>query len=289
MKDIANIHLVVHLGYFGFRAANYEVTYDIRNDKVEPPHQPIYNKCLAKLRKIGFTVTKDPEIEKHYACLSKTHRFAQWHDLQAKIKIYPTGFELHFFQKGNEHGHNKEMKMPYLMRKAILYTTAQLDAVIASCVPVTRSCMDQPKMAVDHLLHHFQNSSFTRNKIVSVDEIEGMMSEYDHKQNSFDKDKNIIKCGQVKYFRDYDGRLRRGTAYHNINNMWWVILDKFTLRNIGSSQLFYPTPGDFAVRRLKPGKIPQERQQQLDLLNSLSLPQLQKALAKRAKSAKQAA
>ena len=56
------------------------------------------------------------------------------------------------------------------------------------------------------------------------------VSEY----NAKDKDGKRLRNGQIKYFRDRRGRLQRGTIYHNINNMWWVVLNKFEFTNVAA-------------------------------------------------------
>jgi len=35
-----------------------------------------------------------------------------------------------------------------------------------------------------------------------------------------------VKDGDTDYFWHYDGRLRIGAAYHNVNNTWWFLSDK---------------------------------------------------------------
>ena len=52
---------------------------------------------------------------------------------------------------------------------------------------------------------------------------------------------------QPVYFFGYDGRLQKGFAYHNINNMWWVLLPCGTIRNTACFEI-YPQG---AVTRLR--------------------------------------
>lgn len=52
---------------------------------------------------------------------------------------------------------------------------------------------------------------------------------------------------QPVYFFGYDGRLQKGLAYHNINNMWWVLLPCGTVRNTACFEIY---PQD-AVPRLR--------------------------------------
>lgn len=294
MKTQGNIHLVAKNGFLSYQPADYTTTYEMRTMKGLPklPHWKLYNKVLACLRKIGYKVTKDPYIEKLFPSLSASHRYGKWRDLEVSIHVFPNGFKLEFYQNlvtvncnGGKYDFDKFDKMPYLMQRAFLYTVGKVSALIEVNESVTHSCRNEPKEAAARALHNFQTSSFTRNKIQSLSEVDGMMSEYDHGRNSFDRDKKIIKCGEAKYFRDHStGRLMRGIAYHNINNMWWVITSRFTLRNMGASDLFDATPGDLAQRRVRVNRMPKDKRAQLDFLASLSAGQLAKALSRRQKA-----
>ena len=59
---------------------------------------------------------------------------------------------------------------------------------------------------------------------------------YDYKHNSNDANGKKIICGDTKYFY-YNKRLSKGKAYHNINNMWWIISND-KLNNKASFELF---------------------------------------------------
>ena len=64
-----------------------------------------------------------------------------------------------------------------------------------------------------------------------------------HRLYDNDRDNNPVYNGQIKSFCDEygDGKVRKGKVYHNINNMWWVITDPMTVRNVASFHLFDDT------------------------------------------------
>ena len=70
--------------------------------------------------------------------------------------------------------------------------------------------------------------------------------------NGLDRDKKVLRNGDIKYFRHWNGYLYRGRVYHNINNMWLVIVDKYTVRNIAAFDLFDLTPEDDLHRMKDP-------------------------------------
>lgn len=111
--------------------------------------------------------------------------------------------------------------------------------------------------------------------------MEEFMSDYDHEQNSWDRDKRKIVCGETKYFRNSNGYLQRGVVYHNINNMWWVIYGPYSLTNIACFHLFDPTAEDFAKRRDKEKRIPTKVVEKHRSLSAMSEADLIKELARR--------
>jgi hypothetical protein len=75
-------------------------------------------------------------------------------------------------------------------------------------------------------------------------------NDYHKSFNARDRDKKLVKNGDVKYFRDRSGRLSRGKVYHNINNMWWVLLSDGTHTNIACSRMFDLTDNEVKLRRV---------------------------------------
>lgn len=66
--------------------------------------------------------------------------------------------------------------------------------------------------------------------------VEYQMSEYDKTQNSQDKNKKQILCGEEKYY--YDRKiLKKGRVYHQLNNRWFV-LSGGELKYVSSWELF---------------------------------------------------
>lgn len=82
---------------------------------------------------------------------------------------------------------------------------------------------------------------------------------YFRNYNGLDRDQKTIENGQIKYFRNWKGQIMRGQVYHNINNMWWVVLNEFEYTNIANFELFDPTPEDLAVRRLARDRANEEQ------------------------------
>ena len=74
---------------------------------------------------------------------------------------------------------------------------------------------------------------------------------YSEPYNGRDREGLTLHNGDIKYFRAWNGYLYRGRIYHNINNMWWVIVDKYTVRNVAAFNLFDLAPDDKRGRLAK--------------------------------------
>jgi len=75
---------------------------------------------------------------------------------------------------------------------------------------------------------------------MSIEKLCEYVNSKEDSRNYIDSDGKRIVCGSVKYFYDYykGKRLCCGIAYHNINNMWWVVTPDGNRRNIASFELF---------------------------------------------------
>jgi hypothetical protein len=212
-------------------------------------------------------------------------------ELRFRSEYYGTGFKFEFFQEhvtenssGGYYDFDKYEKMPYLLKKAFELTTSKMVEFLADHLPGTyRVKLDGAKKesAERFIVDHCQEVTWHHENVESLDDIAGSMSDYDHGYNSKDRDGTKLECGRVKYFRDYNGRLSRGAAYHNINNMWWVITNNTTVRNVASFELFDATEEDFSARRLKKGKVPEKRVAQLKALEDMPVSDLRRELERR--------
>lgn len=99
-----------------------------------------------------------------------------------------------------------------------------------------------------------------RRRMTAMEQVQARDRErnwFQERQSSADG--RVLYAGATVWIRDYDYRVRRGKAYPNINQMWWVVLGEYDLRNFsGSSLLLSPpanlrreVPADTAKRRLK--------------------------------------
>lgn len=98
--------------------------------------------------------------------------------------------------------------------------------------------------AEQEIIKKLNENSHIHGKVTCLEDIkksiESGVGKHNQGYNSKDKNGKQIICGDLKYFYDYSKgkRLSCGIAYHNINNMWWVITPDGDRRNIACFNLF---------------------------------------------------
>lgn len=248
-------------------------------------HYALYREVLYLLGSMGFYVSGDKEIKKKYPILDKDHNRGRYADLEFKSERFATGFSFTFYQNvvfenphGGEYDYNKLEKMPYLVRKQFELTIKKLSKFLMdkgipnTTKPVYKNAKAKIKQHYVESLHHPQKDI---NFLLS--DLDGQTFE---PYNSKDRDGKILHNGEIKYFRDYNGYLYRGKIYHNINNMWWVIINANEIRNIASFEFFDLTPDEYRGRK-HIEKIPESHKNKRNELSAATSKELINELRRR--------
>lgn len=204
------------------------------NNKEGNPHWENFLNTMKFLGSIGFYVSTDKEVKKRYPTLSDTHREGGFADLRFKADYNANTFRIVFYQDvyhENPHGGyydlGKYEKMPYLIRKRFDWTLRKLTAYFEDCgFTVERK---QKYKGADFIVQDYiESRNHPQDAPFDLSEIDGQTTEG---YNGKDANEKTLHNGDVKYFRDFNGYLCRGKVYHNINNMWWVLLADGTVKN----------------------------------------------------------
>ena len=240
MENTFNISIHYASVYFRNNEGTREIT-----------HKPLWWELLYKFMKKerGFDVFKDPRIEKNYKCLSNTHRQGIKGYLEFKSDVYPAGFKIDFFQNlvfenssGGQYDFDKFDKMPYLIKKSFLNELNHIRKFLSE-KGITENSDPVLKTSGEKVFNHiceYRRQHHQSTPFESLEMCVGHSPDQDY--NNRDRDKKQLFNGQVKYFRDCEGRLNRGVVYHNINNMWWVVVNKNEYRNKASFDFFDCNP-----------------------------------------------
>ena len=249
----------------GFKSNNFE-------------HYGVFHRIMNYLTDLGFAVTKDPDIEMKYKLLSKDHRYGKKKDLEFKAERYPAGFKVEFFQnvvfenrQGGYFDFDKLEKMPYLIKKEMELTMNKIGRFLNE-LGYENCTKPSPKTAVDKIKNSYVES--WHKPQTSMDfQLSDLDGTTDVPYNSKDRDGKQLFCGQIKYYRDHKGYLARGKIYHNINNMWWMILNKQQIQNVADFELFDLSSNE-KIGRQKKHRIPLEKKDTLTRIHDYTTKEL---------------
>jgi hypothetical protein len=139
---------------------------------------------------------------------------------------------------GGKYDFDKYDKMPPAMKKAFNKIAKQLKEELVRKFSLSyydQSNLTIPRMTAEqHIIKHLNECSFDRTHLKTLAAIPQHMTEYDRTLNSKSGVGDMLTCGEVRRYRDWRGRIRRGKVHHNINNMWWVVRSKYEWDNIAS-------------------------------------------------------
>ncbi|MGN5650384.1 hypothetical protein [Bacillus sp. Brlt_9] len=204
----------------------------VRGNDMKATHK-ILEKIFNLMRSRGWKVQTDQKVLEDYPSIAKDHFEGEKGDLKFKSHRYPVGFEIEFYQdvniinrNGGKYDFKKLKLMPYLIRCQFL---AELKNISKLLVDSGYEDTSKPilKTAKEKVEYHIGKS-------ISPELDDKKIASYDAE----DKDGKRIHNGEIKYFRDHKGRLNRGIVYHNTNNMWWTVLNKYEYTNLASFELF---------------------------------------------------
>ncbi len=221
-----------------------DTTVGVHGGKIE-----LLNQVFEMLTQRGFAIQTDQRILRDYPSLADTHWEGANGDLLFKSEIYPAGFKLEFYQEintenpcGGFYDFDKFKRMPYLIRCQYILTRKCICELL-DAAGYTNNAETEYKYSFDKVMGKIKSSChYKEGKELPEYEIESY--------NAKDKDGKQLRNGQIKYFRDHKGRLQRGTIYHNINNMWWVVINKFHYTNIASFEFFDLDSEENCVKKL---------------------------------------
>lgn len=272
----------------------YDTTIHYRNNTVNAPkgldswrfkypHFGTLHRIFNMLRAEGFTIENDAEVAK---CIRRDYYIGRRGDLELYAHRYPAGFEIMFFQNvvienknGGRYDFHKFQRMPYMIRLRFMKYRDKIIALLKSVEDLKDESKADPRLAEEWIKARYVEEWHHEQKDMNflLSDLDGQTQE---SYNGRDRDEKTLHNGDVKYFRHWDGRLYRGRVYRNINNMWWVILDRFTVRNVASFELFDLTPEDNRRRQAKP-RIPEAYQKRRQAIEDTKTRELVNELRRR--------
>jgi hypothetical protein len=200
------------------------------------PDWETYNRITKVLEAAGLRFQRDPRVAELYPSIAGNYHLGRWGDLQVASEIYPMGCKFEFFQDivtENRHGgrydFDRVAKMPYLVRKKFELCLRAVRQHLTGRGFVEHVKIDSPN---PDPLAYFNGSwdgeyerrrgthRFKRDETgwPSREEIGLACWGGAHDRNGVE-----LRHGDLRYFRDHKGYLRRGRVYGGINGMWLVV------------------------------------------------------------------
>lgn len=193
-----------------------------------------YAALLNTLRRNGFTIKQDAEVSH---LIRRDYHVGSRGDLHVYCNHYPTGAKIEFYQEivtenpyGGRYDFSKFQKMPYLIRLRFLWEKRCLESVlrkrgfVSTDKPLPRTAYEAVEQKRQNIRDQHGQDFYQRD----------YARQYG---NATDADGNQLHDGDVRYFYLY-GHLQRGVVYHNLNNMWWVVINRTYYHNVASFHLF---------------------------------------------------
>lgn len=226
-----------------------------------PENWTAFRAICKLLKRRGFSVVRDPRIERDYKLIGKWHRYGRKGDLEFKAEIFPRGFKFEFFQNlvvenknGGEYDFDKLAKMPYLIRKQWELTAKKILAKLEAMGFVLERNVKSP---VHDPLAYFNDrwdTQYERSRGIhrfARDETGWpTRSELGCMANGRDRDGVEIHHGDIRYFRNPKGYLMRARVYGGINGIWMAIY--------GPGASDWTSKGHYDLFTCRPTEVPRK-------------------------------
>ncbi|GLX87833.1 hypothetical protein Pfra02_04020 [Pseudomonas fragi] len=229
--------------------------WDARADWERKFKHDVFKRIIQTLNRIGWVVGEQTHI-----FTDNDSRYCTKGDLQADLRASGRMIELEFFQSVNtpdraDHGgryqSDKELHMPYLARLEMERTRRRIRDYL--CNVFTGYTFDTKradgrgaKVGIGRLTAlEFIAGCYETSWHFKGDPYKSPISEC----NSRSRDGKTIEHGSQVYYTDWKGRVLTGTAYYNINNMWWVASGRYGYNNKSTFEIYVESPGDLRTKR----------------------------------------
>lgn len=236
------------------RLAIHDSTLNVWNDNVDSHIEAVNCRVKNFLRSEGWVLKIDPDTKKHYPSIAKNFMYGRQGDLELSTRLGGRHLEIIPFQNvanvtnpnGGRYDFDKMAHMPYLLKKQTELTLGKLESLLMTEFGYPEAGRQFPRPGPDSATA----LEFISHKITSSCHFKPELghSEYSGDYNRKSGDGALLDHGMPVYVQDRKGRWLTGTAYYNINNMWWVALGKYSWSNRASFELYASKPADLRIK-----------------------------------------
>lgn len=209
----------------------------------------IYGVLIHDMRARGWAIRHDPETHKRFNCISHSKRLGARGTLRCAIQVSGRVVEVDFWsitapqvnRNGRRYDFDKMRRMSHIDQLRVELEYRRITTWLGTVAKVEVSRRYERDLPPMQLIEKRYAESWHSDKALGRP-----VCNYDSNRKS--KDGALLEHGQTVWLADRKGRIIRGTAYYNINNMWWVVAGG-KLFNEGSHALFSTQPADLRTKQ----------------------------------------
>lgn len=225
----------------------------------------VFARIVQTLNRLGWTcVVPDEYIKQYGVSFARDRRECHKGDLKGWLDVSGRHIKFEMWQgvntptrpdRGGRYEPNKEGCMPYVLRLEMERTRRRIRDYLCNVFsgyvfePKSRGIYPKPleMTALERIQGYYSESWHFKGDM--ADYLKRNGCERLPSYNAMSRDGVMIEHGQRVWFYDeYTGRMKTGTAYYNINNMWWVVTGKYDYTNVGNGSIYTSCPGDPRVK-----------------------------------------
>lgn len=225
----------------------------------------VFARIVQTLNRLGWTLTIPQDYIKQYSVsFARNHRECSKGDLKGWLEICGRTIKFETWQGINtptrpDHGGryewNKESCMPYVLRLEMERTRRRIRDYLCSVLSgytfneEHRTIYRKPMQftALERIKQHYAESIHFDGDMASYLKRNHYEELPDY--NCTNRAKERISHGQRVWFADRKGRVCEGTAYYNINSMWWVVTGRYDYNNLSVGELHTKCPDLPRIKR----------------------------------------
>lgn len=221
----------------------------------------VFARIVQTLNRLGWTVGPWDQACQ-YKAIALSHRTCHKGDLRAELRLSGRHIELLMWQgvntptrpdNGGRYESDKEACMPYVLRLEMERTRRRIRDYLLnvfteySFEQKNRSIYSKPLQltAMERIEQRYAESCHFKGKDFAGYVAKGGGMSYNLKSG----DGQVLEQGQRVWLTDSKGRWLQGTAFYNINNMWWVALGRYDYTNKSCSELRVTRPDEPRIKQ----------------------------------------
>lgn len=218
----------------------------------------VLKRIVQTLNRLGWTVGPWDKTEQ-YKCIALNHRTCSKGGLKGELDVSGRCIKFEMWQdvtppknsNGGRYDFDKEDRMPYVLRLEMERTRRRIrDYLCNVFTGYTFNDKSSDGRSAKHGFMYLTALEWIAECYRTSWHFKGDTAAYKIEgYNSKSADGGTVQHGQPVWCFDYHGRIQQGTAYYNINNMWWVALGQYDVTNKASFELYTSCPDNPRVKR----------------------------------------